>query len=40
MKLILDNARYHYSKEVRAYVEKSRIDPVFLPSYLPNLNLH
>ncbi len=37
--VILDNARYHYSKEVRNYLENSRIKLVFLPSYSPNLNL-
>jgi len=37
--VILDNARYHYSKKVRAYLENSRIQLVFLPSYSPNLNL-
>ncbi len=39
IKVILDNARYHYSHTVREYVENSRIDLVFLPSYSPNLNL-
>ena len=39
IKVILDNARYHYSKELKAYVATSRIDLVFLPSYSPNLNL-
>lgn len=37
--IILDNARYHYSKEVKAYLENSKIKLVFLPSYSPNLNL-
>jgi transposase len=37
--VILDNARYHYSKEVKSYLEKSKIQLVFLPSYSPNLNL-
>jgi transposase len=38
--VILDNARYHYSKEVRQWVEKSeRIKLVFLPAYSPELNL-
>lgn len=36
--LILDNARYHYSKEVKAYLVNSKIRLVFLPSYSPNLN--
>ena len=39
IKVILDNAKYHYSKLVREYVSESRIDLVFLPSYSPNLNL-
>lgn len=36
--VILDNARYHYSKEVKAYLLESKIKLVFLPSYSPNLN--
>jgi transposase len=39
IKVILDNAKYHYSKVVQDYISKSRIDLVFLPSYSPNLNL-
>lgn len=39
IKVILDNARYHYSKEVKQYIQSSKIDLVFLPSYSPNLNL-
>lgn len=39
IKVILDNARYHYSTLVRDYISTSRIDLVFLPSYSPNLNL-
>lgn len=39
IKVILDNAKYHYSKIVRDYISKSRIDLVLLPSYSPNLNL-
>lgn len=39
IKVILDNARYHYSKIVKEHLETSRIDLVFLPSYSPNLNL-
>ena len=38
-RVILDNARYHYSKIVKAYLETSRIKLIFLPSYSPNLNL-
>jgi transposase len=37
--VILDNARYHYSKTVQKFLETSRIKLVFLPSYSPNLNL-
>jgi len=37
--VILDNAKYHYSRKVRRFLEKSRIKLVFLPSYSPNLNL-
>jgi transposase len=39
--VILDNARYHYSKEVKAWLEGDgrRIRLVFLPPYSPELNL-
>jgi len=38
--LILDNASYHYSKEVKkALKEHPRIKLIFLPPYSPNLNL-
>jgi len=37
--IILDNASYHYSKEVREYLEDKKIKLVFLPPYSPNLNL-
>lgn len=37
--VILDNAKYHYSKKVLEFLEKSKIQLVFLPSYSPNLNL-
>jgi transposase len=38
--LILDNAKYHYSKEVKAHLLTCpRVKLVFLPSYSPNLNL-
>ncbi len=39
IRVILDNARYHYSKSVRSFLENSKIKLVFLPSYSPNLNL-
>jgi len=38
--LILDNAKYHYSREVQDNLkDHPRIRLVFLPSYSPNLNL-
>ena len=38
--VILDNASYHYSKEVKKIVEESpRLKLVFLPPYSPELNL-
>lgn len=37
--VILDNARYHYSRSVQEFLKNSRIKLVFLPSYSPNLNL-
>ena len=38
--VILDNARYHYSQEVRQFVDQSpRLKLVFLPAYSPELNL-
>jgi transposase len=38
--IILDNARYHYSKTVKEYLsENKRINLVFLPPYSPELNL-
>jgi transposase len=37
--VICDNASYYRSQEVRAFVEHSRIELVFLPPYSPNLNL-
>ena len=37
--VILDNAKYHYSKSVLEYIKRSRIKLVFLPAYSPELNL-
>jgi transposase len=37
--VILDNARYHYSRKVQKFLSSSKIKLVFLPSYSPNLNL-
>lgn len=36
---ICDNARYYRSKMVKEYLEKSKVQLVFLPPYSPNLNL-
>ena len=37
--VICDNARYYRSKLVSQFLETSKIQLVFLPSYSPNLNL-
>ncbi len=37
--IILDHARYHYSKEVKEYLKGKHIKLIFLPAYSPNLNL-
>ena len=37
--LILDNAKYHFSGRAQEYVNNSRIQLIFLPSYSPELNL-
>jgi len=37
--VILDNAKYHFSKEVQEWVKNSRIKLIFLPAYSPELNL-
>ena len=38
--IVLDNARYHYSKEVKVYLKNNgRINLVFIPPYSPELNL-
>ncbi|MBS0351008.1 MAG: IS630 family transposase [Proteobacteria bacterium] len=36
--VILDNARYHYSRLVKEFLKNSKIQLIFLPSYSPNLN--
>lgn len=36
--LICDNAGYHRSKKVQAYLQNSKIELLFLPPYSPNLN--
>lgn len=37
--VIADNARYYRSRDVKTYLETSRIKLIFLPAYSPNLNL-
>jgi transposase len=37
--MYMDNARYYKNKRVTAYVDTSRIQILFLPTYSPNLNL-
>ena len=37
--VVLDNARYHHSKEVKDYLQSSKVKPLYLPAYSPNLNL-
>lgn len=37
--LILDNASYHYSKEVKSWLQDKKVKLMFLPPYSPNLNL-
>lgn len=37
--IILDNAGYHHSKEVKNFLEGKHIKLIFLPPYSPNLNL-
>ena len=37
--VILDNAKYHFSRAVQAWLKSSRIKLVFLPAYSPELNL-
>jgi transposase len=37
--MICDNAPYYYNEEVQAYLQNSRIELIFLPTYSPNLNL-
>ena len=38
--VILDNAKYHYSQEVKDVIEQSsRLKLVYLPAYSPELNL-
>ena len=37
--VILDNAKYHFSRPVIEFLKNSKIKLVFLPSYAPELNL-
>ena len=37
--VILDNAKYHYSKVVQEWEKGSRVKLIFLPTYSPELNL-
>ncbi|CAK0764002.1 transposase [Azospirillaceae bacterium] len=39
--IVLDNARYNHSKELRAWLDEKgqKLHMVYLPSYAPNLNL-
>jgi transposase len=37
--VVLDNARYHRARRVRALARRLRIRLLFLPPYSPNLNL-
>ena len=37
--LVLDNARYQHTAEVKALARSLRIELLYLPSYSPNLNL-
>jgi transposase len=41
IRVVLDNARYNHSKEVKAWLacDDCRIELVYLPPYAPNLNL-
>ena len=39
--MVLDNARYNHSKEVKAWLacDDCRVELIYLPPYAPNLNL-
>ena len=37
--VIIDNARYYKNTKVQAWLKTSRIEPIYLPPYSPNLNL-
>jgi putative transposase len=38
MILIVDNARIHHTKKLKAYCEQKKIILVYLPPYSPDLN--
>jgi Transposase and inactivated derivatives len=37
--VIIDNARYYKNAMVKEWLKTSRIEPIYLPAYSPNLNL-
>ena len=37
--VIMDNARYNRAKKLKEYMASSKIEPIYLPPYSPNLNL-
>lgn len=37
--IVCDNARYYYNEAVQDYLQNSRIELIYLPTYSPNLNL-
>ena len=41
IRVVLDNARYNHSKEIKAWLARDdcRIEVIYLPAYAPNLNL-
>jgi hypothetical protein len=41
IRVVLDNAQYNHSLEVREWLarEGCRIEPIYLPTYAPNLNM-
>ena len=37
--VVADNARYYRNRKVKAFLETSKVQIIFLPPYSPNLNL-
>ena len=37
--VVADNARYYRNRTVKAFLETSKVQIIFLPPYSPNLNL-